>query len=406
MDAPTPDSDLEDLPELVTSGPESRIRAKVLFFVAALFLFGLAIILPPNNPQIKPTSTKAALAPVIDQVENLETSVIAKDPDIFKIQNEVFDLKAKIKELPQQLEHVVKVTAKQLSEPIDNTSPRQAADSDEDPTESAAVRAVAYLFSHKWFLLSMAALWAFIILDGIVGVIQAPDSKFKAIRRLWLVTLIPPMRMAFSPARPNHEVWFPRAGWLPVNKESGEVMELVLAMPMLFLTLSIVPIEIVERFYPHLVVNIPTVAYILHLLGACIWFAFVVEFIMLYGVAQNKILYCKRHWVNLIIIILPLIAFLRFLRITRIVRLIRAGKLMRVYRIRGVYVRAMRVAVLFSLLDRLLSRKPEKYLAKLEDQIAEKRAELEGLEQNAIELRKEIEAGCQGTPESPGQPPA
>jgi voltage-gated potassium channel len=205
--------------------------------------------------------------------------------------------------------------------------------------------------------------------------------------------------MAFSPARPNLEVWFPRAGWLPVNKESGEVMELVMAMPMLLLTLSIVPIEIVERFFPHLVLKYPAVAIALHLLGALIWIAFVVEFVMLFGVAQNKIDYCKRHWVNLIIIILPLIAFLRVLRITRIVRIIRAGKLMRVYRIRGVYVRALRVAVLFSLVDRLLNRKPEKYLTKLEEQIADKQKELAELEENAEELRGEIKQLAEVNPQ-------
>ncbi|MDF1811448.1 MAG: hypothetical protein P1V20_04520 [Verrucomicrobiales bacterium] len=389
MDAPSDDSVVEDLSGPMLSGPETNVRARVMFFVALLFLFGFAIILPPNSPKVEASHTEQVLQPVTEKIQKIDQDIISSNPDLVSIQTQIYDLRNLIEGLPDQLDKIVAKETERLTENPDAPAPEEA--TSELPSESAAVKIVSRLFVHPWFLWTMTGLWGWIILDGIVGVYQATDGKFKAMRRLWLVALIPPMRMAFSPARPNEQVWFPRSGWLPVNKESSEVMELVLAMPMLLMTLSIVPIEIVERFFPHWVLGYPTVSIVLHLLGACIWIAFVVEFIMLFGLAQNKIAHCKQHWVNLIIIILPLIAFLRVLRVTRLVRIIRAGKLMRVYRIRGVYVRAMRVAVLFSLVDRLLSKKPEKYLAKLEHQIAEKRAELANLEQNAEDLRLEIE---------------
>jgi voltage-gated potassium channel len=114
----------------------------------------------------------------------------------------------------------------------------------------------------------------------------------------------------------------------------------------------------------------------LHGVTAMVWFAFTYEFLLMVSVAEHKIDFCKAHWINLVIILLPLVAFLRTLRLFRFLRAAKAGKLMRAYRLRGVTTRAIRLALVFNLMERLMQRSPEKYRLHLEEQIREKEEEL------------------------------
>jgi len=109
---------------------------------------------------------------------------------------------------------------------------------------------------------------------------------------------------------------------------------------------------------------------------ALIWFSFALEFILLVSLAEKKLAFCKRHWINIVIILLPLLAFLRSLQLFRFLRMAKAGKLMRAYRLKGLATRMAKLATIFNLIDRLLSRSPEKYQAHLRDKIAEKEEEL------------------------------
>ncbi len=118
---------------------------------------------------------------------------------------------------------------------------------------------------------------------------------------------------------------------------------------------------------------------IIWFLTALIWFSFAFEFILLVSLAEKKLAFCKKNWINLVIILLPLLAFLRSLQLFRFLRMAKAGKLMRAYRLRGLLARAMKLAVVFNLIDRMLSRNPDKYNAHLQEKIAEKEAELQEL---------------------------
>ena len=63
--------------------------------------------------------------------------------------------------------------------------------------------------------------------------------------------------------------------------------------------------------------------------------------------------------------------------------MLRAGKLLRAYRLRGLWTRLWRLALLFNLLDRLQQRDPKKYCAILEKKI-------EDLEEKLAELRGKL----------------
>ncbi len=259
------------------------------------------------------------------------------------------------------------------------------------PHGSTSDRITEYLLGTHWFWPdTILGLYGIILIEGIVGMTQAPDGRLRGFKRFLLVALIPPLRMAFSPARPNHYVWYPKRGKLPVGKDSASKVELSLAVPMLLLTLAILPIFAVELIFTKQIEANPSLEVALHAITAMIWLAFALEFCLLLGVAENKLDFCRRHWVNIVIIILPLVAFLRILRLTRLAKVVRAGKMLRMYRLRGIYVRALRVAVLLNLVDRLMQRNPRRYLEGLELKIAEREEELAELQEKAEQFRKRI----------------
>lgn len=132
----------------------------------------------------------------------------------------------------------------------------------------------------------------------------------------------------------------------------------------------------------------PTVLeWTIYLITALIWFSFALEFVLLVSLAEKKLAFCKKHWINIVIILLPLLAFLRSFQIFRFLRMARAGKLMRAYRLKGLVTRIAKLAVLFNLVERMLSRDPEKYTAHLDEKIADAEAELEALRARRAEVK-------------------
>lgn len=229
----------------------------------------------------------------------------------------------------------------------------------------------------KWLM----GLWGLIIVEGVVGFFQATD-KGRAWKRLLLVMLIPPLRVGVSPRYANDWIWVPFCGWQRVDEESFADLELRLAMPMILLTLLIVPVLLIEFIGQKWLEASPVLAFGTHALTALIWLGFAIEFVLMVSASPNKTRYCIKHWVNLVIILLPLVAFLRFLR------LLRFAKLARAYRLRSVTMRAWRLVLLFNLLDRVNQRNPQKYIASLEKKIAEMEAEVEELKAKLAAFRE------------------
>ena len=113
---------------------------------------------------------------------------------------------------------------------------------------------------------------------------------------------------------------------------------------------------------------------------ALIWLSFALEFIVLCSLAPKRLEFVKKHWINLVIILLPLLAFLRSLRLLRLAQLTKATKLTKAYRLRGLFARLVKLAMLFNLVDRFMSRNPERHRAHLEEKAREAREALAGWE--------------------------
>jgi len=229
---------------------------------------------------------------------------------------------------------------------------------------------------HPWFGWALLALWGLIGLESLAGLFAAKDAWSARLKRLMLITLIPPLRMTMATGTANGWLWIPRAGWRRTGPATSEKLEQKLALPMVFLTLLVLPVLGAELGAGEALESRPRLALAIHLTTCLIWIGFTAEFIWMLSATPNKLAYCQKHWINLVIILLPIVAFLRVLNMFRFARFFRAGKLLRAYRLRTLQSRLWRLALLFNLIERLQQRNPEKYCAGLEKKIGELETEL------------------------------
>lgn len=250
-----------------------------------------------------------------------------------------------------------------------------------------------WFMTHTVFRQLIIALWAVVIIEGIAGLFVTNDAWPARLRRLLLTTLLPPLRMITATGKPHGWLWLPGIGWKPVGEETSEQLEQKLALPMVILTLLVLPVLGAELTGGETLDNHPRMALATHLTTCVIWIGFTMEFLWMVAAAPNKLAYCLKNWINLVIILLPLVAFLRVLNLFRFTRMLRAGKLLRAYRLRGLWTRLWRLALLFNLLDRLQQRDPAKYCASLEKKITDLEEELAKLHAKLAEQRAKVEAG-------------
>lgn len=240
-----------------------------------------------------------------------------------------------------------------------------------------------------WVPWLFVGIWLIIVLESLFGLAMTSDKLKPSLLRFLLIVILPPFRATLSPEFSNQQIWLPRTGWQPLSRVLFDHIELKLALPMLLITLLILPVIAGELFLGKIIAQNAAFALLLHTTTAFIWFAFAFEFILLVSVAEKKVDYCKKHWINIIIILLPVVAFLRTLQIFRFLRLTKAGKLLRAYRLRGLSTRAMRIILMLNLIERFMQRNPQKYALHLQEKIQEKEEELAELraKQQANEAR-------------------
>jgi voltage-gated potassium channel len=200
-----------------------------------------------------------------------------------------------------------------------------------------------------------------------------------------------------APYRDSGEVWLPRLGWTNATDTLGDRVESLFAVPMIFVAILILPVIGIEYAYESAIRANPAYSLGVNLATSLIWLAFTVEFVVVMSLHQKKLRYCKEHWLDLAIILLPLIAFLRAVRLARLARLHHLSNTARIYRIRGMLIKLQRAVMMLSIVKRILHSRPEARLKSLEEKLREKtaeialiRGEIEEL-QRIIELRKERE---------------
>ena len=164
-----------------------------------------------------------------------------------------------------------------------------------------------------------------------------------------LGTVLPP------PPPGTRHVRIPTLGLLIADDDLRRRLEHFFHWPMIVLALAVLPLLGIELWAP------PTggMEVAIEVGFGVIWVAFLVEFVFKIAIAESRLEYVRRNWLDLVIIIVPV---LRALRLTSLVRMVRLFKL------RGVAFKfarsAMTLFVTFQVADRVLRRfgidRPEK----------------------------------------------
>ncbi len=236
----------------------------------------------------------------------------------------------------------------------------------------------------------MSIIWPFVILESIFHWLSRPwDTTTRRYHFFGLLFCIcPSLRMCAKCPELGERIWLPGLGWRNPNRRLRHRLERQFSVPMIMIALLIMPVLIVEFFMKNQVAQHTWLRLALHISTGVIWFAFAAEFILMVSVADKKITYCKKHWIDLAIIVLPFISFLRSLRILRasraatLLQFSQISKIARVYRLRGTAVRALRGLILLDLFARLGGNH--------ERSICRMQRRLEELETEATLLRRKI----------------
>lgn len=213
-----------------------------------------------------------------------------------------------------------------------------------------------------------------------------------------LFCLIPPLRLGARDHVTGRSVWFPRSGWSTVDRDLQPRMEKVFSRPMIAITLATLPLMAADYYWGEKISKIAGLDLVVQTTFALIWLSFAVEFIVMMSIVDRKIRYIKEHWIDLVVILLPLVAMLRFLRIARLGRLARLQQLTkttRVFRMRGALMRTYRAILVLDVIDRIVRGKPEIRLSRLQEALAEKELELEEIRKEIQELQATLHGGSE-----------
>jgi hypothetical protein len=264
----------------------------------------------------------------------------------------------------------------------------------------------------------LAITWPLFLVEAFLQ-LAARNPRWKA---YFAFCLCPPLRLAARDARTGTRIWLPRLGWVTVDERLRQRVEHSLNVPMIGIALMVIPVLALDYYQPdhHPVVahmqnalrmpapqqatvdsqqpwiatmaHQPSVRLATRVGEALIWTAFALEFVVMISVVDRKLRYCLQHWIDILVIVLPLIGFLRMLRVARLARLNQLGRFTRLYRLRGSVLRAQRGMIVASFLDRVIHRSPQKRLARLKESLAEKEHEADLLRSRINDLHSQIEA--------------
>lgn len=224
----------------------------------------------------------------------------------------------------------------------------------------------------------LVLIWVPFVLEALTGLL-VNNRLAGNIKRFFLVSVLPPFRLGYSTFRSGHVIWLPFLGTREKNQALFDFLERRASVPMIVIALMILPVLGIEFVMKEQVAERVWLGYTLDASASFIWFAFTLEFVVMVSVAEDKFAYCKKHWLNILIILMPLLAFLRGFQVIRAFNAARSAQLMRVYRVRGLLLRMQQALVALSAVERLLFRNPERHLKKLVKTREEKERELESL---------------------------
>jgi len=199
-------------------------------------------------------------------------------------------------------------------------------------------------------------------------------------------------------------IWFPILAWQIVNSEYRKIIGKTFSAPMLLIALLVLPLFAAEHYWQKQIEANPALADLTAIATGLIWFAFTLEFIVMISIVEKRLEYCRKHWIDLAVICLPMIAFMRALKVGGgFLRLQQLTKTFRVFRIKSLVLKLYRAMLVLEVINRILQRNPEKRIIRLEATLLEKEKEITVIKEEIAFLAAKISTKSWSAPKSATQ---
>ena len=197
-------------------------------------------------------------------------------------------------------------------------------------------------------------------------------------RHLWYL-VFPAFRLCPRDHLTGQNLWIPGLSWQQTNKDLEQYLLRVFSAPMIVIALLVLPVVGIEFFYADEIAASVWGWYVINACSGFIWVAFVFEFVVMLSSVEKRFKYCRQNWIDVAVILLPLVSFMGAARLGRLLKLKQLTRTAKIYRIRGLALRAWRAVVALEVIDTLLRRDPETRMEALKNKIKEREMEIQEL---------------------------
>jgi len=232
-------------------------------------------------------------------------------------------------------------------------------------------------------LVALGVLYLFIIAETILHWRAGSQNMRQHISYL----LLPVFRLCPRDHVSGQQAWVVGIGWHETTHRFERYLARRFSGPMILVALLVLPVVAIEFIWYETIYQVPIWKFLIETSSGFIWMSFVYEFVVMVSVVEKKIRYCKQHWIDLAIVLLPLVSFMAAARLGRLIKLKQISRTAKIYRMRGLAIRTWRGVVTLNMIDKLLRRDHTFRMEKLESEIAEKQRELELLQHELDQLR-------------------
>lgn len=258
-------------------------------------------------------------------------------------------------------------------------------------------------------------LWPLFWVERLAFLVLCRETTKRSVWFALWIGLFPPLRLASRRCSVPHLIWL-RNGWCDSGEETFKRLEKKFLYTILGISTFMLPFWIYEIVLPARLAEDFFLYHFINLGNALIWGVFVIEFTVMLSLSPKPLKYLAKHWLELMIIILPAFALVRFLYAQSYFALLQVAKfqkmvfgivtkfqrLLNIYRARTFLNRTVHMLIIFKLLKHWhLRRDPEAYLDGLREKLEEKQQEVTELQEEIAEIealiteraREESEAG-------------
>lgn len=266
-------------------------------------------------------------------------------------------------------------------------------------------QALEFLHFADLFWVILLYLWPVFIAERLLVLVLCNQWNWPKLIFSGLVMVLPPFYLAMRRCD-NRNYFFYANKWRLISYHLERHIEKRFVFWILTASVLMIPFWVIEVFFFQFALENLFLIHIISLGNAVVWGLFVAEFIIEISITKKRRRYVFQHWIELLIIILPMFALLRFVRIAHLLRIKQIIRLQSLvleqinylrrafylYRLRGTVNKIVRIITLVEIIKRFYhKRNPQSYLKQLEEQWAEKKEELNSLEKQIEETKRLIE---------------